>query len=205
MYDSGISASNLIQNVSEEADIVIPVSSDSWYRWINATEQFIYTEIFKLYASKEIWADDLQDMRTIRLKDDISVADGVATPDFDDIIKIYADNTELAKSGVISSVVFHDKPLYYTDYAGNIKLSIPFEFQKITVIYKIKPVLKSAETSYNINLPPEFVDMLASRLRGEAYMLANEDTQGAKWLMDYNTRLETLSAWAAARSVRYGE
>lgn len=205
MYDSGISAADLIRDVSEEADIAIPVSSDSWYRWINAAEQFIYTEIFKLYTSQGIWWNDLDDGETISLKDRIAVPEGVAIPGFDDIIKVYADDTELVRAGVISSVVFRDKPLYYTDYAGNLKLSLPFEPQKITVIYRIKPVLKSADTAYNINLPPEFVDLVASRLRGEAYMLANDDTQGAKWLMDYNTRLETLSAWATMRSIRYGE
>lgn len=204
MYDSGISAEDFINSISSEADIAFPVDRLSWYRWINAVEQFVYTEIFRQYTSEVIDSSSISD-DTIRFSDDITPPHGCAVPDFDDIIKVYADDTELARSGVISGIVFPDKPLYYADYAGGICLSVPFLCSEITVVYRIRPCLKSADTSFNINLPIEFMDMLAARLRAEAYKVSDDDGASAKWMSDYNTQLETLKVWAAMRSERYGE
>lgn len=201
MYNSGILTGKLIENITDEADITIPVDSDSWYRWINSVEQFVYTEIFNMHRAKTFdYTDD-----TINMSDSLGSDNGTAVPDFDDIIKVYADDTELDRAGVISAHVFTDKPLYYTDYSGNIMVNAGFVPEKITVIYRIRPALKYADEESYINLPIEFVDMLAARLRAEAYKLANDDAQGAKWMMDYNTQLETLKVWASMRNVRYGE
>lgn len=204
MYNSGIKSAELIQSVTEEADIVIPISDTSWYRWINSVEQFVYTEIFNQFVFCELYFEEISD-NTIHLGTQIPPIYGAASPDFDDIVKIYADDVELSRSGVVSSVVFDDKPLYYTDYAGNIKLVIPFDAEKVKIVYKLRPSLKSAGDDSFINLPVEFVDMLASRLRAEAYKIANEDGQAAKWAAEYNAQLETLKVWSAMRSERYGE
>ena len=45
MYDSGVKCSDFINSIVGEADISIEIQSDSWYRWLNTVEQFIYTEI----------------------------------------------------------------------------------------------------------------------------------------------------------------
>ena len=201
MYNSNILTSKLIENITDEADITIPVNSDSWYRWINSVEQFVYTEIFNLHRAKTF--DYTSDV--IKLSDAFASDGDVAVPEFDDIVKVYADDTELERVGAIAAHVFADKPLYYTDYAGNIVVYAGGVPEKITVIYRIRPVLKAADEESYINLPVEFVDMLAARLRAEAYKLANDDAQGAKWMMDYNTQLETLKVWASMRNVRYGE
>ena len=125
MYDSGIAARTLISNVSSEADITIPIDSESWYRWINAVEQFVYTEILNEYTSVTLNYAELTN-NTINLNNDITTANGCAAPNFDDIIKIYADETELDRTSVISGLIFVDKPLYYTDYSGNIKMNLIF-------------------------------------------------------------------------------
>lgn len=205
MYDSGITAKSLIDNVASEADITIPIASDSWYRWINAVEQFVYTEIFKEYAAETLGIGLIIDNK-INLNNDITTARGCATPNFDDIIKIYADETELDRTSVISGLVFLDKPLYYTDYNNNVVLKLADTApNEITVVYRIRPRLKSASVNDNICLPVEFVDMLAARMRAEAYKIANEDTLSANWMADYNTQLESLKIWASMRNDRYGE
>lgn len=204
MYNSGISAADLIRSVTEEADIVIPITDTSWYRWINAVEQFVYTEIFNQFVSAELYFEDILG-NTIHLGSQIPVIEGCAVPEFDDVVKIYADEVELSRAGVISGIAFADKPIYYTDYAGNIKLILPFDADKITVVYKLRPRLKTEGDEFFINLPIEFVDLLAARLRAEAYKIANEDEQAAKWSAEYNVQLETLKVWAAMRSERYGE
>lgn len=204
MYDSGITAASLIHSVAEEADITIPIASDSWYRWINTVEQFLYTEILKEYVSVELDYSTLSS-DLIRLTDDIPTAQGTADVIFDDVIKVYADDVELDRTSVISGLVFLDKPLYYPDYTGNIKLNLPYTPEKIVIVYRLRPSLKSSSADANINIPVEFVDMLAARMRGEAYKIANEDGLSAKWLADYNTQLESFKIWAAMRNERYGE
>jgi hypothetical protein len=47
--------------------------------------------------------------------------------------------------------------------------------------------------------------MLAARLRGEAYKLANEDALAAKWLSDYNAQLDDFKAFSAAHAPSFGE
>ena len=204
MYDSGITARSLISNVSSEADITIPIDSDSWYRWINAVEQFIYTEILNEYTSVTLnYAELIND--TINLNNDITTANGCAAPNFDDIIKVYADETELDRTSVISGLIFVDKPLYYPDYVGNIKMNLTGYPENIIVVYRLRPELKSSLSDVNINIPIEFIDMLAARMRGEAYKIANEDNLSAKWLSDYNIQLESFKLWASRRNERYGE
>lgn len=204
MYDSGITARSLISNVSSEADITIPIDSDSWYRWINAVEQFIYTEILNEYTSVTLnYAELTND--TINLNNDITTANGCAAPNFDDIIKVYADETELDRTSVISGLIFVDKPLYYPDYVGNIKMNLTGCPEIIIVVYRLRPELKSSLSDGNINIPVEFIDMLAARMRGEAYKIANEDNLSAKWLSDYNIQLESFKLWASRRNERYGE
>lgn len=204
MYDSGITARSLISNVSSEADITIPIDSDSWYRWINAVEQFIYTEILNEYTSVTLnYAELTND--TINLNNDITTANGCAAPNFDDIIKVYADETELDRTSVISWLIFVDKPLYYPDYVGNIKMNLTGCPESIIVVYRLRPELKSSLSDGNINIPVEFIDMLAARMRGEAYKIANEDNLSAKWLSDYNIQLESFKLWASRRNERYGE
>lgn len=204
MYDSGITARALISNVSSEADITIPIDSESWYRWINAVEQFVYTEILNEYTSVTLnYAELTND--TINLNNDITTANGCAAPNFDDIIKIYADETELDRTSVISGLIFVDKPLYYTDYSGNIKMNLTGYPENIVIVYRLRPELKSSLTDRNINIPIEFIDMLAARMRGEAYKIANEDNLSAKWLSDYNIQLESFKLWATRRNERYGE
>lgn len=200
MYDSGILTADLISNVSGEADIIIDIGSDSWYRWINAVEQFVYTEIFEKFAKKT-----LDFSEKIKLDEEISTVEGSAVPIFDDIIKVYADETELDRSGVISRFVFIDKPLYYDDQMGNVAICGVENAENITVIYRVRPRLKSNGDGSHINLPVEFVDMLAARMRAEAYKVANEGNLSAMWMADYNTQLETLKVWSAMRNKRYGE
>lgn len=204
MYDSGIAARTLISNVSSEADITIPIDSESWYRWINAVEQFVYTEILNEYTSVTLNYAELTN-NTINLNNDITTANGCAAPNFDDIIKIYADETELDRTSVISGLIFVDKPLYYTDYSGNIKMNLTGYPKNIVIVYRLRPELKSSLTDRNINIPIEFIDMLAARMRGEAYKIANEDNLSAKWLSDYNIQLESFKLWATRRNERYGE
>lgn len=199
MYDSGVKCSDFINSIIGEADISIEIQSDSWYRWLNTVEQFIYTEILDEYASAEIdYASDSVTLSTL------TVPSGCASVTYDDVISVYADGVQVEKSGIKGVMNFSDKNLYYTDYNGNLVLSLTEVPNKITVIYRLRPIMKTETNNYNIAVPAEFLDMVSARLRGEAYKIANEDGLAGKWLADYNTQLESFKVWAEKRNKRYG-
>ena len=202
MYDSGIKCSDFINSIIGETDISVEVSNASWYRWLSAVEQFVYTEIVNECKSFSVNYGDLTDNK-IPLSD-ISVATQYAAVCYDDVTEVYADDAQLEKSGVKGIKDFADKDLYYTDYNGNIIISTSDVPETITVIYRLKPLIKSESSTANVYLPIEFVDMAAARLRGEAYKIANEDGLAGKWLADYNTQLESFKVWAEKRNMRYG-
>lgn len=199
MYDSGVMCSDFINSIIGEADISIEIQSDSWYRWLNTVEQFIYTEILDEYASAEIdYASDSVTLSTL------TVPSGCASVTYDDVIAVYADGVQVEKSGIKGVMNFSDKNLYYTDYNGNLMLSLTEVPNKITVIYRLRPILKTEAGNHNVAVPAEFLDMVSARLRGEAYKIANEDGLAGKWLADYNTQLESFKVWAEKRNKRYG-
>ena len=204
MYDSGVGADEFISSVASETDISPSVHNLSWTRWLNSAEQLIYSEILNECASASIDYADITENK-INLSGDITAPQGCAPVEYDDVIRVFADENELEKSGVHGRTVFPDKSLYYTDYAGNLILGCLYEPEKITVIYRLRPKLKDAENlSAHICLPVEWLDMIAAKLRGEAYKIANEDGLAGKWLSDYNTQLESFKVWAASRNERYG-
>ena len=125
---------------------------------------------------------------------------------FDDIVNIYSDVYELERVSAKGSVLFSDRECYYRS-ENDIVLNTTSNPDKVIVIYKHRPVLKletytGAEP--NMSVPVEFINMMAAKLRGEAYKLANEDGIAAKWLQDFNTQLETFKAWIQNRTVYYG-
>lgn len=199
MYDSGVTMSQLIASVSGEADISVAIPTDLYVRTINAVEQFLYTEILKEYR---VWWFNVQE-DSYELSN-IGVPAGCAPVLYDDVIRVWADGDELEKSSAGGARDFPDKDLYYTDYDGNLVVqSKPFE--KLTVLYRLRPALKTSTTNTaKIAVPPEFIELVASRMRGEAYKVANEDGLSAKWLAEYNAQVENFKVWAASRNARYG-
>ena len=117
---------------------------------------------------------------------------------------MFADDIEIERSGVIGATEFPEKDLYYTDYDGNLVLNLADYADEITVIYRLRPILKAEGSSDIVAVPPEFLDLVAAKMRGEAYKIANEDGLAAKWLADYNAQLESFKVWAAGRNQRYG-
>ncbi len=199
MYSCNITAKELIEQVKSEADISLSITDESWTRWINVVEQTVYTELLREYES---WQGDYES-DTFSLNKIIPPS-GCAVPEYDDVVRVFCDKYELERSGLNSTTVFYDKNLYSTDYAGNIILNCNFTPNVIKIVYKIRPVLKAVNSTDLIRLPVEWIDMMAAKMRGEAYKIANEDGLAGKWLADYNTQLESFKIWAAERNKRFG-
>lgn len=204
-YDSGMTAAALITQLKSEADISYPITDASWVMWLNTVEQLLYGEI----------ADDL---RVVSYESsasygsfdlgNITVSADCRDVRFDDIDKFYVDDEELIKVSAVGGKIFTGRQKYWPDGSGNISYTT-FDGTTpdvITVAYRAAPELKSGVSdTAHVFVPAEFLGLVSSFLRGQAYMLANEDTLAAKWIGDYNSQLADFTAWCQKRNTRFGE
>ena len=199
MFDSGMKASALIEQIEDEADIAVPIAKENYILWLNALEQLLYTELIREQGQIEI---DSIDGHVISIGD-LDVPDGENAMRFEDIHTIYADKTQLIKSTVASGVIFYNS---YYKIGNDIGVNLKKEPEKIKMIYFVKPELKTASniSEKNVMLPIEFIDLVKAKLRGEAYKVANEGELAAMWINDYNILLETFKAWLSGKQPEFG-
>ena len=199
MFDSGIKAADLIEEIKDEADIAIPIPDINYITWLNALEQLLYTEFIQEQGKIEI--DNISDS-AIQINT-LTVPNGENAVRFEDIHAVYADETQLIKSTASSGVIFKDT---YYKYGNDIGINLSENPSTLTIVYFVKPELKTKTniSTKNVMLPLEFIELAKSKLRGEAYKLANEDGIAAKWINDYNVLLETFKAWLTDKRPEFG-
>ena len=203
MFDSGISVKNLIKELkTTEVDVALEIPNATYVTWLNALQQVLYTEIIKEQRKVVIeqYPQNPFPIMSFLGEDDENV------PVFEDIYAVYADKTQLMKSTLTSGVIFPNT--FYKDNNG-VGFNVNPEPETLTIIYIARPALVEVGEddeikNANVMIPIEFIDLVKSKLRGEAYKLANEDNLAAKWLNDYNTLLETFKAWRAEKSPNFG-
>lgn len=198
MFNSGIKVTDLIKQINSEADIALVIPDKSYVQWLNSLQQLLYTEIIK--EQKKVVLEPPFENNTI----DVSKLSksGEGNPRFEDIHAVYADYTQLIKSTVTTGVI-----LPHTYFKIDDRLGFNTTVEKhIAIIYFVKPELINPEDidESEVMLPIEFIDLATSKLRGEAYKLANEDALAAKWLNDYNILVETFKAWIASKAPSFG-
>lgn len=200
MFDSGITAENLINEIKSEADIAIPIDDEAYITWLNTVEQLLYSEIIHEQCSCEI--ENAAHNGFIDLSQ-VGVNDGEDNIRFEDIHAVYADVTQLIKTSFSSGKIF---PNTYYKKNNGVGLNTAFDPEKIKIIYFARPELKTISNyaKKNICLPIEFIGTVKAKLRGEAYKAANEDNIAAKWLADYNALLENFKAWVSCREPHFG-
>ena len=218
MFDSGISVKELIEEFNEEADIALPIPNKTYISWLNSLQQLLYGEVIKeqkkttatIYESKldPIFGHIYRFINPVLLSS-ISIDDNQNQPIFEDVCAIYINGIQLIKSTVASGEIFPN-----TFYKDNNNIGYNFDnsnkvAQEMTIVYYVKPALVTVTDADEINdanvmVPVEFIELVKSKLRGEAYKLANEDEIAAKWLNDYNTLLETFKVWIAEKSPTLG-
>jgi hypothetical protein len=201
MYHSGVTVGELIVEMQEEVDIAGVVPASAYYRWISSLEALLYSDVLLFDRQASIAAvDGFLDLSLL------TVGEGERTVLFDDVRKVYLDGEELTRSGRVGAYQFdEEKSIYYPDENG-IRVSVYGEGGDETydIIWRVIPAPKTGDGD-EVMLPVEWIDMVMARLRGEAYKVANDDEQAAKWLGDYNTQLTSFREWAAIRGRRYGE
>ena len=195
MFDSGISVKDLIDELKDEVDIALEITDATYITWLNSLQQLLYTDVIK--EQKKTVLKPPFEHNTI----DMSLISGNSEnkPRFEDIHAVYADDIQLIKSTVASGVIFPN-----TFYKNNNELAFNTTVNgNLTVVYYDKPALIK-DGSEKVALPIEFIELAKSKLRGEAYKLANEDSIAAKWLNDYNVLLATFKAWLSTKASTFG-
>lgn len=199
MFDSGIKAASLIEQIKNEADIAIPIANESYVSWLNALEQLLYTELIQEQGKIEL---DGVNGSVIGI-DTLNVPNGENAVRYEDIWCIYADSTQLIESTVTSGVIF---PNTYYKIGNDIGVNLKKEPEKVKIVYFVKPELKTTDniSTKNVMIPVEFIDLAKAKLRGEAYKVANEGELAAMWINDYNVLLETFKAWLSGKQPEFG-
>ena len=203
MFDSRISAEELILRLDEEADIARPIPKQSYIEWLNAAEQLLYSEIIHEQHKAEIDGNDIID--GVLDLSAVTVPDGADLLRFEDIYTVFCGDRQLIRTNRASGDIFRD--VYFkADGALGINCDM-IRIYGIRLIYYIRPKLKTigsdGAANGNIMLPPEFVPLISAKLRGEAYKLANEDVLSAKWLNDYNILLENFKEWIKLKQASF--
>lgn len=208
MYDSSISAAEIIEDLYDEVDIAEEIPYKLYVLWLNSLEQMIYSEIIREQHKITVSDGSFGTENVIKL-DDIEVCDGNDTLRFDDIYTMYSVNDgvkkQLLKTTLTSGDVFPDTYYKFNDNLGFHVFSAP---SAVEIIYFARPKLKTIDENQkavgNVMLPVEFIDLAKAKLRAEAYKIANEDSLAAKWVNDYNVFLETFKSWVQNKAPQFG-
>lgn len=201
MYNSGITAKRLFSILREDVDIELSIGDGLCVLWLNAVQQMLYSEIVQ-----EQNITVLENGGDAVLYSSLSRGDGEDVPAARDIVAVFADGAEAQRvSGGVGRILHGERPAWY-DGGSGLCLMLPDRPEIVQIAHIVRPALVTEETASvsPVMVPPEFIPMILSRLRGEMYKIANEDGMAAKWLGEYNTELETFKVWAASHGKHYG-
>ena len=201
MYDSQMTLSEIIAALESEVDIASSIPHSSVARWVSSLEQLIYSDLLKFYRSHNVNLSD----GGFKISS-LACRDGEAPTTFDDIIKVYDGTDELVRAGTVAAYQFeNDKSIYWQD-GNDVQVRLFTTPEALHVICRVRPAIKGASSmSDTVKVPFEWIEMVLSKVRGEAYKIAGDDEQSAKWLNDFNTQLESFKAWVNERQRWYGE
>lgn len=206
MYNSGISVKQFVEQLEDEISVSANITKESYIQWINTVEQTVYSEI-------------IRELRRISLTSDLSSPVSLNTAYhetdeesliFDDIHKVYADDVELAPTTLVSGYRFNENAYWRENNNIGYRLDDGTTAGVLDIYYHVRPKLKSIssvddDNNDTIRLPPEWIELVAARCRGEAYKLGDADELAAKWLNDYNVALGNFKIWILGNTVTYGE
>lgn len=202
MYDSNVSVKDVSKMLESEVDIRGTLDDGAIARWISSLEQLLYTDVIKDYrtGTVNLLSGDRFDL------DYITPDDNSRDVVFDDIVKVYDETDELVRCSPIAAHQFSEEKAIYW-HEGNICYAklLRDGVTQLRVIYRAHPSIKEGDTDDTVKVPYEWLDMVLSKVRGEAYKIAGDDAQAAKWLNDYNAQLESFKVWIAERQKWFGE
>ena len=208
MFDSGISAKDLIAQLKSEVDAAEEIPNATYITFLNALEQMLYADFIK--EQNTVKVSFSPSVNTFPATVDLS---GLEIPDtednvtFEDIYAVYVNhNLQLIKTSPANGIIF---PNSYYKTGVNLSYSSKNPVREIRIVYIVKPAVKTVDENDviqdgNVMIPLEFIELVKSKLRYEAYMLVNEYTAAANWVNVFNSLLTTFSELLANREPRFG-
>ena len=171
--------------------------------WLNSLQWLLYSAIIK-EQNDLIITEPQEDVIQLASLD---VSDNEAPIPFEDIYAVYADTTQLIKTSITSGFVFPD--CFYKK-GDNLAVKMQKTPNFIKLIYHIKPkLIKVNENNEiqdgNVMIPIEFIELVKSKLRGEAYSLENQYGPASNWLNNYNILLENFKQWLSDKAQQFGQ
>ena len=126
---------------------------------------------------------------------------------FEDIIAVYADDLQLIKTTRVGARAFIECYYKLDDALG---VNCYDSTLSIKIFFYGRPPLKTVNDrdeiqAGNVMVPIEFIEMVKSKLRAEAYMIENEYVHAGNQISLYNQQLETFKSWLQTVSPKFGQ
>lgn len=216
MFDSGISANELIESVRLEIDAALPIEIKAYVEWLNEIEQLAYSEIIqekRCSLFENLIAKDSCPTYTFKTSD-IETYNDIQSPiTFKDICGIYHNGIQLLRIDNEYERIPFKNSYWYDTNKDAVSIYIPDKKRRGTetyVYYYIRPVMKTVDSSGNMTggnvmFPIEFISTVKAKLRAEAYKLVNEGTHASNWLNEYNYGIENFKIWVNNKKNSFGK
>lgn len=200
MYESSMTAAELIALARDAADISPAVDDEYYLLWLDALEGLIYTGVVR-EIGRGVCAPDGQG--TVDLTE-LEVPTGESPPRVCDIESVFSDGKELSRADAGAAVRYPEKAMFYGIGRRLYLRSGAGIAPEVEVLYRRRPAHKNAQNYHTarVALPDEFLPMALDYLVGRAYALACEDTQAANRMASYNAALADFALWR--RKTEYG-
>ncbi len=201
MYESSMSAAQLIALARDGVDIAPDIGDEYYLLWLNALESLLYSGVVRCTRSAECAVEDGRVDLAI-----ITPPEGESGPRACDVCAVFADGRELVRADEGALVRYPAQPAFCAS-GLTLTLQSPAGIpDKVTVLWRVRPALKTEQTMRTapVALPDEFLPMAFDYLTGKAYALVSEDVQAANRLASYNAALADFELWNRAVGARAG-
>ena len=216
MFDSGISAQSLIDELYNEIDLPYEFRTNEKNELVtslNTIEKIIYKNIIRHVEMVQVSLVD----NSVSLVDiNTAIGNSFENIDASDIVKCEEvisgktfTRTTLDKFNAISGTyifsngyfsinpdkVFNTTTqLYETPVVENINI-----YFVACPPRKVITTINDVDTiNGNVMIPYEFIPMIKSYIRGEQYKILNEDDIAQKWIADFNSQIENFKQFISS-------
>ncbi|MBR5535745.1 MAG: hypothetical protein IKU60_03765 [Clostridia bacterium] len=189
---------DLFTMIKNEVESYKAVPDDILYLACNTEMQYLYSQVIK----KQIMATGEFDSNA-GIATNVSVPGGVTIP-FEDIVTVRANGENFMYTLPKNAHAYENT--YYEGADGEIRVVTKETLRgEIEIYYNYRPVEINKNTKVNkVELPTEYIPMLLSAIRTEAYKYIHQDDMSAKWAADYNAYREGFDKWVESTRPTFG-
>ena len=190
-YRSNIPVSHLIMAVADDIDVFPAIENASYIAWYNDIVQSIYKSIIKPYIIVKTKAHG-----TVKLSN-VFIPGGVSFPEGAQMyLEINGTRRKLLIVDREQDLIFRDSAYIGSDEI-KINSNLLDSSPDLVIELLMPPTVVTADNMSDITVPfpIEYHDMIAAKLKGEAFKMCNQDNTAAKYLNDFNASLEDFKAY----------